>query len=94
MSAVGGKTKRQKNSSRGTDWTFWTLSKLVQNVQLVQKGRFKMTHKNCGVASLLSLAQLLLAKKIGIRADPDSSRHDLGVAIASVALPIGSVGGH
>jgi hypothetical protein len=25
--------------------------------------------------------------KIGIRADPDSSRHDLGVAIASVALP-------
>ena len=25
--------------------------------------------------------------KTGIRADPDSSRHDLGVAIASVALP-------
>jgi hypothetical protein len=32
--------------------------------------------------------------KIGIRADPDSSRHDLGVAIASVALQIGSVKGH
>jgi hypothetical protein len=36
----------------------------------------------------------LAITKIGIRADPDSSRHDLGVAIASVALPIGSVGGH
>jgi len=32
--------------------------------------------------------------KTGIRADPDSSRHDLGVAIASVALPIGSAQGH
>jgi len=63
------------------------LSKLVQNVQLVHKGRFKITHKNCGVASLLSLAQLLLAKKIGIRADPDSSRRGRLVAIASVALP-------
>jgi len=29
----------------------------------------------------------LADRKIGIRADPDSSRHDLGVAIASVALP-------
>ena len=29
----------------------------------------------------------LAITKIGIRADPDSSRHDLGVAIASVALP-------
>jgi len=36
----------------------------------------------------------LAIENIGIRADPDSSRHDLGVAIASVALPIGSVKGH
>jgi hypothetical protein len=64
MEINGSVRQGKEDLSRGGNWTFWTLSKLVQIVQLVRKGRFEITHKNCGVSGLLSLAQLLLAYKL------------------------------
>jgi hypothetical protein len=40
-----------------------------------------------GTSEFHKFGTRLASKRVGIRADPDSSRHDLGVAIASVALP-------
>ena len=40
------------------------VQKVVQHVQLDDKGRFKITHKNCGVSGLLSLAQSLQSQKL------------------------------
>jgi len=63
------------------------LSKIVQIVQLVHKGRFKITHKNCGVSGLLSLAQLLLAYELESELTRIPVVVSWVVAIASVALP-------
>jgi len=50
-------------------------------------GDFAKILEDCGLSPCDELARILRPTTVGIRADPDSSRQERLVAIASVALP-------
>jgi hypothetical protein len=63
------------------------LSKTCPNCPTSAKGAIQNNAQKLRGCEFAKFGTIIATIQTGIRADPDSSRHDLGVAIASVALP-------
>jgi hypothetical protein len=57
------------------------------NCPTCPKGAIQNNAQKLRGCEFAKFGTIIASIQTGIRADPDSSRHDLGVAIASVALP-------